>query len=59
MEFNETNQYSPLSVGDMGFQLFAVEKKGYLKTFELVTNSRFFEGGGSSHLHSYMKNSEA
>ena len=51
MELMKQNQYSPLSVGDMGVSLFAVEK-GYLKDVELVKILDF-----EAALHSYM-NSE-
>jgi F-type H+-transporting ATPase subunit alpha len=51
MELMKQNQYSPLSVGDMGVSLFAVEK-GYLKDIELVKILDF-----EASLHSFM-NSE-
>ena len=51
MELMKQNQYSPLSVGDMGVSLFAVEK-GYLKDIELAKILDF-----EAALHSFM-NSE-
>ncbi|KXI30044.1 F0F1 ATP synthase subunit alpha [Paraglaciecola hydrolytica] len=51
MELMKQNQYSPLSVGDMGVSLFAVEK-GYLKDIELGKILDF-----EAALHSFM-NSE-
>jgi F-type H+-transporting ATPase subunit alpha len=51
MELMKQNQYSPMSVGDMGVSLFAVEK-GYLKDIELVKILDF-----EASLHSFM-NSE-
>jgi F-type H+/Na+-transporting ATPase subunit alpha len=51
MELMKQNQYAPLSVGDMGVSLFAVEK-GYLKDIELGKILDF-----EAALHSYM-NSE-
>ncbi|WJG09439.1 F0F1 ATP synthase subunit alpha [Aliiglaciecola sp. LCG003] len=50
-ELMKQNQYAPLSVGDMGVSLFAVEK-GYLKGIELNKVLDF-----ESSLHSFM-NSE-
>jgi F-type H+-transporting ATPase subunit alpha len=51
MELMKQNQYSPLSVGDMGVSLFAVEK-GFLKGIELNKVLDF-----EASLHSFM-NSE-
>jgi F-type H+-transporting ATPase subunit alpha len=48
MELMKQNQYSPLSVADMGVSLFAVEK-GYLKDIELDKILDF-----ESSLHSFM-----
>ncbi|GAA0860270.1 F0F1 ATP synthase subunit alpha [Aliiglaciecola litoralis] len=48
MELMKQNQYSPLSVGDMGVSLFAVEK-GYLKGLELNKVLDF-----EASLHSFM-----
>jgi F-type H+/Na+-transporting ATPase subunit alpha len=53
MELMKQNQYSPLSVGDMGVSLFAVEK-GYLKDVELVKILDF-----EAALHSYMNSEHA
>ncbi|MEP7705763.1 F0F1 ATP synthase subunit alpha [Paraglaciecola sp. 25GB23A] len=53
MELMKQNQYSPLSVGDMGVSLFAVEK-GYLKDIELVKILDF-----EAALHFYMNSEHA